>query len=149
MTRDTSFDRTMMPLAVLALAVLAGGGCARTQADAPQGARASAQTALPVVRVSLGRFEPGQLEQVRKFIADSYAPLAPGIRQLRGNLAYYAGIDPATSTIVNVSIWDSLENANQMATFQPMLELGKAAVAAGVRFERPIPNFETLWRLPD
>jgi hypothetical protein len=34
-----------------------------------------------------------------------------------------------------------------MATLKPMLELAKVFVEAGVRFERPIPNHETLWTL--
>jgi hypothetical protein len=33
-----------------------------------------------------------------------------------------------------------------MATFAPMLELAKEFTALGVRFERPILNFDTLWR---
>jgi hypothetical protein len=47
----------------------------------------------------------------------------------------------------NVSVWESVTDANQMATFAPMLELAAEFNALGVRFERPILNFETLWQL--
>jgi hypothetical protein len=45
----------------------------------------------------------------------------------------------------NVSLWETAEDANQMASFQPMLDLAGEFVALGVRFQRPILNFETLW----
>jgi hypothetical protein len=135
----------------LALAAVALGGCAGTPPpEHRKGASMSnaTQDRLPIVRVSIGRFEPGQLDRVRKLIADSDAVLTPGIRQLAGNIAYYAGIDPVTHTVVNVSVWDSLEHARQMETFQPMREQAAAVAAAGVQLERPIHNFETLWMLP-
>ncbi len=45
----------------------------------------------------------------------------------------------------NVSMWETVEDADQMASFQPMLALAEEFVALGVRFQRPILNFETLW----
>jgi hypothetical protein len=48
----------------------------------------------------------------------------------------------------NVSIWESIETAEQMATFQPMIDLAGAFVALGVRFQRPILNCETVWEIP-
>jgi hypothetical protein len=47
----------------------------------------------------------------------------------------------------NVSIWESVADANQMATFAPMLALAAAFIALGVRFEQPILNCDTLWQL--
>ncbi len=47
----------------------------------------------------------------------------------------------------NVSLWETVEDANQMASFQPMLDLAGAFIALGVRFQRPILNFETLWSI--
>jgi hypothetical protein len=65
---------------------------------------------------------------------------------MAGLLAFYAGADEATSSLTNVSVWTSLDAARQLDTFQPMLELGKAFVANGVTFERPIMNYATLWQ---
>ena len=45
----------------------------------------------------------------------------------------------------NVSVWETLDDAKQMDTLQAMLDLRPPFVAAGVRFERPITNHETLW----
>jgi hypothetical protein len=44
-------------------------------------------------------------------------------------------------------VWTTLAHARQMDAFQPMLDLGKAFVARGATFERPIMNYETLWQL--
>jgi hypothetical protein len=46
--------------------------------------------------------------------------------------------------MTNVSVWDPRAEAEQMATLQPMLDLAKIFVEAGVLFERPITNHETL-----
>ena len=46
-----------------------------------------------------------------------------------------------------VSIWRTLADANEMATFAPMLALAEEFIALGVRFRRPILNFETLWQI--
>jgi hypothetical protein len=67
---------------------------------------------------------------------------------MNGLIEYYAGADESTSSLTNVSVWQTLEDARQMERFQPMLDLGKAFVEAGARFERPIMNYSSLWRLP-
>lgn len=79
----------------------------------------------PVVRVSIIRC----------------APAMPGL------INFYAGADEATSSLTNVSIWETLDNAKQLDTFQPMLELGKVFVQKGATFERPIMNHLMLWQL--
>ena len=66
---------------------------------------------------------------------------------MNGNLGYYVGIDHTNNAMHNVSLWENLANANQMATFVPMLELAAEFTALGVRFERPILNFVTLWQI--
>lgn len=53
------------------------------------------------------------------------------------------GIDAVTSTMVNVSVWHSLEHAQQMSTLAPMLALASDFKAFGVEFD-PITNYETL-----
>ena len=45
------------------------------------------------------------------------------------------------------AFWQSVADANQMATFAPMLALAEEFTAIGVRFERPILNFDTLWQI--
>jgi hypothetical protein len=71
----------------------------------------------------------------------------PGIEAMAGLLAFYVGADEATASLSNVSLWTSREAAEQLDTFQPMLELGKPFVAKGATFERPIMNYATLWQL--
>jgi len=101
-----------------------------------------------VVRVSIGSFDPEKFAFVEAKLVESKTQLEAGIRAMRGNLGYYAGVDRVNNAISNVSIWDSIEAANQMATFQPMLNLAEKFVALGVRFQRPILNFVTVWALP-
>ena len=60
---------------------------------------------------------------------------------------FHAGADEGTLSLVNVSYWDTLEDAKQMDAFQPMLDLGKRFTEAGARFERPIMNYTEAWRL--
>lgn len=78
-------------------------------------------------------------------MSDAEPVLRPGISAMPGLIEYYAGADEATSSLTNVSIWETLEHAKQMDSFQPMLDLGKAFAAKGAVFERPIMNYATLW----
>ena len=102
---------------------------------------------MPIVRISTGRFDPENYERVRKLLDESRTTLVPAIRALRGNRGYFVGIDRENSAISNVSIWDGLDNAMQMASLQPMQDLARIFVDAGVRFDRPITNHETLWTI--
>jgi hypothetical protein len=102
---------------------------------------------MPVVRISLGRFDAANYDAIRKLLDDSQKTLIPAIRDLKGNRAYYVGIDPENNAMTNVSVWDTRGDAEQMATLQPMLNLAKIFVDAGVRFERPITNHEILWAM--
>ena len=102
---------------------------------------------MTVVRISIGRFDADRFETVRKLLDESKTVLIPAIRSLKGNRAYYVGIDRENSAMTNVSVWDFLDDARQMASLQAMLDLAKTFVEAGVRFERPITNHETLWTI--
>jgi len=102
---------------------------------------------MPVVRISLGRFDAANYDTVRKLLDDSRKTLIPAMRVLKGNQAYYVGIDPENNAMTNGSVWDTRTDAEQMATLQPMLNLAKIFVDAGVRFERPITNHEILWTM--
>lgn len=102
---------------------------------------------MTVVRISLGRFDPENFENIQRLLHDSQKTLIPAIRGLSGNLAYYVGIDRENAMMTNVSLWHSLENAQQMATLTAMLDLARTFVEIGVRFERPITNHEVPWTL--
>jgi hypothetical protein len=103
----------------------------------------------PVVRVSIIRCAPDRFSELRRMMIEADPVLRPGIEAMPGLLTFYAGADEATSSLSNVSIWSTLANAKQLDTFQPMLELGKAFVARGATFERPMMNYSTLWQLKD
>ena len=79
-------------------------------------------------------------------MADAEMLLRPGIEAMSGLLVYYAGADEATHSLTNTSVWDTLEHAQQLDHFQPMIESGKRFAAAGARFDRPIMNYATLWK---
>ena len=101
----------------------------------------------PVIRISIGKFDADKAANVEEMLQESRARLESGIRAMSGNLAYYVGIDRANNAMHNVSVWESVTDANQMATFAPMLALGAVFATLGVRFERPILNCDTLWQL--
>lgn len=101
----------------------------------------------PVVRVSILRCRPEQFSELKQMMAASKAVLEEGITKMRGLIHYYVGEDEALSSLTNVSIWQSLDDAKQMDTFRPMLDLGKAFAAKGATFERPIMNYATLWQI--
>jgi hypothetical protein len=102
---------------------------------------------MAVVRISLGRFDARHYALIRQLLDESQQSLIPAIRALKGNLAYHAGIDAENSTMTNVSVWRTLEDARQMASLPEMLAQAGIFVEAGVQFERPITNHETLWSL--
>ena len=101
-----------------------------------------------VVRVSIQRCKPENFTQLCDMMMAALARLEPGLGKLPGLIHFYAGADQAASSLTNVSIWTSLENAKQLDTYQPMLDLGRDFVAKGAVFERPVMNYETLWELP-
>src|SRR2546421_6097926 len=102
---------------------------------------------MPTVRVSALRCHPQQFADLKKMMAESIAVLEPGIRQMRGLIHFYAGEDEAVNSLTNVSVWRTLDDAKQLDTFQPMLDLGKVFVAKGATFERPIMNYASLWEV--
>jgi quinol monooxygenase YgiN len=74
--------------------------------------------------------------------------LLPAIRNLPGCISYYVATEQESSTMVNVSVWDTLEHAQAMATLAEMGALAQEFIALGVEFERPIINYPALWQLP-
>ena len=101
----------------------------------------------PVVRVSILRCPPERFAELRLMMAEAESVLRPGIEIMPGLLAFYTGADEATFSLSNVSLWTGLEAAQQLDTYQPMLDLGKPFIAKGAMFERPIMNYVTLWQL--
>jgi hypothetical protein len=102
---------------------------------------------VPVIRISRASFAKESYTDVRARLDESRATLEPAIRALRGFLHYYAAIDPVTNTMVNVSIWETLDDAKQLDQLTPMLVLAGEFVSLGVSFERPITNSDMLWEL--
>lgn len=100
----------------------------------------------PIVRVSKGHFSAENYSKVRKLIDDSAKVLVPALENLRGLLYYHAAVDEATSTVMNVSVWEDLDAARQLDTVQAMLSQRPPLEAAGVTFER-IANYEPLWKI--
>jgi quinol monooxygenase YgiN len=102
--------------------------------------------ATPIVRISRGRFAPENYQRVKQVIDDSARPLVPAIRALTGLIYYHAAVDPETSTVVNVSIWDSMDAAKQMDSLAPMLVQRRIVEGAGVTFDK-IANYAPLWKI--
>lgn len=102
---------------------------------------------MPIIRVSVIRCQQQRFADLKKMMAESIAVLEPGIRQMRGLIHFYAGEDEAVSSLVNVSVWRTLDDAKQLDRFQPMLDLGKVFVAKGAAFERPIMNYTSQWEI--
>jgi quinol monooxygenase YgiN len=100
----------------------------------------------PVVRISRGRFAPEKKDEIRRLIAESATTLVPAIRVLKGLLYYHAGVDASTNTVVNVSIWETEQDARQMDTLAPMLAQRPILEAAGVTFDK-IVNYEPEWKI--
>jgi quinol monooxygenase YgiN len=98
----------------------------------------------PVVRISQGFFAAGLLPEVQAKLDASRAALDPALRALPGLLHYYVAIDPVSSSVVNVSVWDSLEAAAQMNDLPAMRAQRDVFVDLGVEFQ-PVRNYIGLW----
>jgi hypothetical protein len=102
--------------------------------------------AMPVIRISKGKFDPKHAAEAEQRLRESERALRQTLSQLAGLLHYYVGIDRERGFLTNVSVWDSLEHAQQMDTLQAMLAQRPILEAAGVEFE-VITNHETLWTI--
>ena len=100
---------------------------------------------MATVRISRGAFNPDDYDRIANLLDASRLTLDPSIRQLEGCLHYWAGIDRSSNTMVNVSVWRSLSEARVMETLTEMKLLAGEFTRPGVRFERPINNYEVLW----
>jgi hypothetical protein len=109
--------------------------------------KSKGKTEMLVVRISRGSFDPALYEKVKERLTASQESLIPAIKQLKGLQHYYAGIEASSNTMINVSVWATLADAQQMSTLAPMLALAQEFTALGVKFERPIINYETVWEI--
>ena len=101
---------------------------------------------MAVVRISKGKFAPDKLGEAERLLGEGEAALRGPIEGLNGLLHYYVGIDRELGYLTNVSVWETLEDAHQMDSLEPMLAQRPILEAAGVEFE-PITNHETLWTI--
>jgi quinol monooxygenase YgiN len=102
-----------------------------------------------VVRISKGRYRPELHAEVTARLSASATTLVPAIRSMPGCLGYCAGSDESSGSMVNVSVWDTLEHAQAMAALPEMAALARQFIALGVEFERPIVNYPVLWSLAE
>jgi quinol monooxygenase YgiN len=117
------------------------GGCGVRGATAPE-----RRTTMHVVRISSGHFDASACEDIERTLREGGDRLVPHIRRLAGCIHYYAAINRETNTIVNVSVWDSLEHAEQMGTLKAMQDEGVLMRSKGVQFN-PIVNYESVWTI--
>jgi hypothetical protein len=99
-----------------------------------------------VVRISKGRFNVAKGAEAERLLVESERALREPLSRLPGLIHYYVGIDRVAGNLTNVSVWESLEAAQQMDALQAMLAQRPILQAAGVMFA-PITNYETLWTI--
>ena len=97
-----------------------------------------------VVRISVGHFDPSRSNQVTNMLDESSKSLTPAIHKLSGLIHYYVGLDREKGYMTNTSLWETHEDAMQMATLPEMLALQSQFEALGIEFI-PISNHEVLW----
>ena len=124
-----------------ALAGLAGLGLPRAGCAQPGAASGR------IVRLSRASVPADRFDEVNTRLEEAQHTLIPALNALSGCLYYSAAIDRESSSMINVSVWRSLEEADQMRTLAPMLALAESFTRIGVRFERPIVNYQALWQI--
>ena len=97
------------------------------------------------IRVALVRCDPDNFQLISDKMEKSERALRPGVEAMPGLVAFYAGADAETLTLTNVSIWDSVDHAKQLDTFEPMVALAKEFITDGGRPERPVMNHLMQW----
>jgi hypothetical protein len=101
---------------------------------------------VTVVRISKGSFDVGDVEHARLLLRDSENALRHVLVELPGLIHYYVGVDAEKGYLTNVSVWDTLEHAQQMDTLPEMLAQRPILEAAGVGFEA-ITNHQVIWAI--
>jgi len=101
-----------------------------------------------VVRLARGWFDPVRSDAVRALLAAAETDLIPPIRRLTGLVSYDAAMDPASGSMINVSVWESFAAAQGMESLPEMRALRDTFLAEGVRFE-PTITYDSLWRIAE
>ena len=101
-----------------------------------------------IIRISKGSYPPARHAEFTTRMAEAGKTLIPAIQKLPGCLSYFAATDEDSSTMVNLSVWDTLDHAQAMASLPEMAAMAKEFIALGAEFERPIVNYPSLWQLP-
>ena len=102
--------------------------------------------AAAVVRVSRATFDPSRFVEVDAMNKKTSEYLIPAIRPLPGLIHFYAGVSPEGS-IVQVSIWDTDEDASQLDHLTEMtIDARGEAEAVGVAFT-PIVHYPVGWTI--
>jgi quinol monooxygenase YgiN len=100
------------------------------------------------VRVSKASYAAAIHSEVSERLNSSSQSLIPALQRLPGCVSFFASADAASNTMVNVSVWDTLEHAEALTSLSEMTALFKEFVQIGVEFERPVINYEVMWQLP-
>ncbi|PYC66102.1 hypothetical protein C7C46_31630 [Streptomyces tateyamensis] len=99
-----------------------------------------------VIRVSRAEFEPGRYEEIREMNVATGRYLVPAIQQLPGLISFHTGVSPDGS-IVQISIWDTDEHAQQLNHLKEMAVIARGeAERAGARF-LPIVHYPMDWNI--
>jgi hypothetical protein len=87
------------------------------------------------------------MPDVERMMRDTSGYLIPAIKRLDGLINYYVGASPEGS-MVNVSIWQDAERANQMFGLEEMtVRARQDAEAVGVTIVPPILNHPLAWHI--
>ena len=100
----------------------------------------------PLIRVSQGVFGPELTDKVIASLNDGRKALEPALQALPGLLHYYVAVDTNSNSMVNISVWESVEAARQMDKLPEMAAQREIFIGIGVKFE-PIRNYSGLWSI--
>jgi hypothetical protein len=102
--------------------------------------------ATAVLRVSRATFDPSRFAEVDAMNMTTSAYLIPAVKRQPGLLHFYSGVSPE-GTIVQVSVWDSVEHSAKLDHLKEMVVDARAeAEAVGVTFT-PIVTFPVNWTI--
>jgi hypothetical protein len=99
-----------------------------------------------VVRLSRGAYALSKHPEVARLLEEGSAYLLPAIQRLSGLVHYYVGADAVSGTLINISVWERLAQAQQMSSLREMHEQRALFLKLGVHFD-PIVNYQTLWSI--
>jgi hypothetical protein len=94
----------------------------------------------PVIRISIGKFDADKAVIVEEKLRESRAGLENGIRAMNGNIAYYVGIDRSNNAMHNVSFWETVADASQMACAR--------SISSRMSLLAPLRHAECIKRCP-